>query len=209
MVPVNGRPFLEWLILHLQKQGISRFVLCVGYLGEQIQNHFEDGRKWDCRIDYSVEKELLGTGGAIKKAAPLLDELFLAASGDNYLELDYPDLFKAHQKSGALGTLACWKVTKPGFEPNLLLDEKSGRVLDYAYRNPNGKNYLDSGVKIFSRAVFSYFPAQDEFSLEADVIEKIASRGLLAGYPIRNPALDVGTPEGLAAVRNESALFLL
>ncbi len=203
MVKTGGKPFLEWLVLHLQKQGISRFVMCIGYLSDQIRDYFGTGKKWNCHIEYSVEQELLGTGGAIKKAIPLLDDLFVVASGDNYLDLDYLDFFRAHEALGALGTLACWKVTRPDIVPNLLLDEKTRRVLDYAYRNPEGKNFLDSGIKIFSRRLFDYFPARDQFSLEADVMEKIAKMGLLAGYPIQDPPLDVGTPEGLAAVRKK------
>ena len=202
MVPVGDKPFLERLLLHLQHQGLTRFVICTGYLGRQIEDYFGDGSKWNCEIVYSVEKELLGTGGAIKKAASLLEETFLVASGDNFLDFDYRDFMKTFERLKPMGLLACWKVTKPGFEPNLLLDEKTGRVLDYSYRDAAGKNFLDSGIKLFSKKILSHFPPQEKFSLEADVMEKMAREGLLAGYPIPDHALDVGTPEGLAHVRS-------
>ena len=101
--------------------------------------------------------------------------------------------------------LACWKI-QPGFQGNLLLEKSTGRVLDYEYRNPAGKNYLDSGIKVFSKSLFSYFPDQPVFSLEEDVMEKIAKKGLLGSYPIADPPLDVGTPENLKIVRKKLSL---
>lgn len=202
MVLVNGRPFLEWLMDHLQLQGISKFVLCVGYLGTQIQDHFEDGKSFGCTIQYSVEKELLGTGGAIKKAFPLLDETFFVISGDNYLELNYRAMTESFMQKPALGMLACWNNKPPLFRSNIQLDLTSHQVQVYDYEDAHQKNYVDSGVKIFTQKLAEYFPEQDTFSLEIESLSKIARDGLLWGFPVAKPPLDVGTLEGLAEVRS-------
>ncbi len=201
MISVNGVPFLERLILHLKKQNITKFVLCIGYLSSVIQDHFGDGARLGVQIEYSVEKELLGTGGAIKKAFPLLDEAFFVISGDNYLELNYRNMEQLFLKQQAVGVLACWDNRPPLFKSNVELDLKTSQVLNYDYRSDLHKNYVDSGVKIFSRKLGDYFGDQERFSLEIEALPKIVKDKKLFGFPISKPPLDVGTLEGLSEVR--------
>ena len=205
MVAVGSKPFLEWLMLHISRQGIRHFVLCTGYLSETIQNHFGDGRAFGWKIEYSVEEELLGTGGAIQKAFPLLHEHFLVLSGDNYLEMDYHGFFQRFSNRKCTGMLSCWPNDPPLFKRNVKLDLDSSRILDYNFHTDEDKNYVDVGVKLFSQRLMDYFPARKKFSLEIDVMPHIAKDKGLYGYPVEKPPLDIGTPEGLEAVRKTLA----
>src|SRR6266571_2872724 len=99
LVAVAGRPFLAHQIELLRDQGLRRLVLCVGYLGEMIQREFGDGSKWGVRLEYSFDgDQLLGTGGALRKALPLLGEKFFVLYGDSYLPIEFNPVAKFFQK---------------------------------------------------------------------------------------------------------------
>ena len=91
LVSVAGEPFLAHQLRLLHKQGLRRVVLCAGYLGEMIEREFGDGSAFGMQVDYSFDgPRLLGTGGALKRALPLLGERFLVLYGDSYLPIDSP-----------------------------------------------------------------------------------------------------------------------
>ena len=93
LIEINGRPFIEYQLDLLKEQGIKNVVICVGYLGEQIEKIIGDGEKFDINIKYSYDGEkLLGTAGAIKKALPYLPETFFVMYGDSYLPINFKDV---------------------------------------------------------------------------------------------------------------------
>ncbi len=201
MVPLGEKPFLEWLMLHMSQQGIKHFVLCIGYLAEKIQDYFEDGSPFGWKIDYSIEKELLGTGGAIQKAFPYLQDNFLVLSGDNYLKMNYHEFFHRFLMRKCTGMLSCWTNEPPLFKRNVLLDKNSFRILNYDFDSDADKNYVDVGVKLFSKKIIDYFPDKQKFSLEIDVMPLMAQAKCLYGYPVENPPVDVGSLSGLEEAR--------
>ncbi len=105
LVEVAGEPFLSHQIRLLKQAGLTRLVLCVGYLGEQISDRYGDGAKWGVQIEYSFDgPRLLGTGGALIRALPKLGEAFYVLYGDSYLPMDYRaagDKFPAVRKTRA------------------------------------------------------------------------------------------------------------
>ena len=89
MADVLGKPFLEWILLHLKKQGIKRVFLSTGYKGEMVRDYFRDGASLGLCIGYSQEEEPLGTGGAVRKAlAHLKDSIFYVLNGDSFCFFD-------------------------------------------------------------------------------------------------------------------------
>ena len=99
MLPIEGKPFLEHQVALLRKNGIRNIVLCIGHWGEQIEAYFKEGGRLGVHIQYSKEgSRLLGTGGALKKAAPLLEDAFFVMYGDSYLMLDYAHIEKEFRK---------------------------------------------------------------------------------------------------------------
>src|SRR5260370_6654722 len=92
MLEVAGRPFIEWQIERLVSAGLCDIVMCIAYLGEQIRAHVGDGARFGARVQWSSEgPQLLGTGGALRRALPLLDSSFLVTYGDSYLPFDYAE----------------------------------------------------------------------------------------------------------------------
>lgn len=205
MMLITGKPFLEYLLLYLSRQGISEFVFCVGYLGEQVQDYFKNGKTWRTSILYSTEETPLGTGGAIKKAKSLLAPHFILLNGDNFLKFDFAALTKAYESSpaSAVGMVTCWPNASTRFQSNLSLSPDEKKVSSYDYFNPAGKTHIDAGVKIFSRKLLTFFDTRDIFSLEADIMPVLARKKLLNAYPVSNPPLDIGTPTELERTKQE------
>ena len=103
LVEVAGEPFFSHQLRLLHAAGLRRLVLCVGHLGERIVERYGDGRDWGMRIDYAFDgPRLLGTGGALIAALPLLGEAFYVLYGDSYLPIDYRAVGEAFQRSGRL-----------------------------------------------------------------------------------------------------------
>src|SRR5882724_12405796 len=110
LVEVAGEPFFSHQIRLLKKAGLTRLVLCVGYLGERIVELYGDGSKWGVQIEYSFDgPTLLGTGGALIQALPKLGEAFYVLYGDSYLTIDYLACGEAFQRSGRLGLMTVYE----------------------------------------------------------------------------------------------------
>src|SRR5262249_6822966 len=109
MLEVAGKPFVDHQLDLLYRNGIRRVVLCLGYMGEQVQEHLGDGRDRGLELSYSFDGErLLGTGGALRRALPMLGEACWVLYGDSYLDIDYRavlDRFLAHPLLGLMTVL--------------------------------------------------------------------------------------------------------
>src|SRR3989344_6786845 len=112
MVPVLGKPFLEYLLSMLKKKGIKSFIFCTGHQADKIKEYFEDGSRFDVDIKYSHEEYPLFSGGALKMAEELLEDDFLVINGDNYHDIDFSALFSFHKNSGSSITIATTTPSK-------------------------------------------------------------------------------------------------
>jgi len=143
MAPINGVPFLDYVLDQLRDQGFDRIILSVGYKCESIIKYYGDGSQLGICIEYSLEPRPLGTGGAIRKAEPLLDEEFLVVNGDSYLELKYDELIQFHHQRGSSITLALTRVWEPDRYGMVCIDE-SGRVKAFSHMGGNARAGLVS-----------------------------------------------------------------
>ena len=90
MLEIKGRPFIDYQLKWLKKSGITNIVLCVSHLGQKILEYVKDGSSYDLQVNYAWDgKKLLGTGGAVKNALPLLGKTFYVLYGDSFLSIDY------------------------------------------------------------------------------------------------------------------------
>ena len=198
LAAIGKKSFLELLIRQLQSQGISRLVMCTGYLADQIESELGDGRDWGVAIEYSRELRPLGTGGALKLAEPLLKDSsdFLVMNGDSFLEADLRQLIEFHRQHRGLTTMAGVQVENASRYGTLRVDPE-GRVVGFLEKTGgDGPGLINAGVYVFQRNIFDCIP-EGPASLERDVFPRILDRGM---YVLRQRGMfiDIGTPEDYA-----------
>jgi NDP-sugar pyrophosphorylase family protein len=180
LVPVAGKPFLEHQLELLRSRGIRRAVLCVGYLGEMIQRDFGDGEKFGVKLDYAFDgPKLLGTGGAIKRALPLLGEEFFVLYGDSYLPVDYAPIADFFHRSGKPGLMTVYRNEGKFDTSNVVFAGGEIRVYDKKAKLPEMR-HIDYGLSLFKRAAFDSYPEGQPFDL-AEVMGKLVREKQLAG----------------------------
>lgn len=195
MVKVAGKPFLEHQINLFKKNKIFDIVLCTGFLSEQIEKYFGDGNKFGVKIEYSREKEELGTGGALKNATNLLKEEFFIIYGDSYLEIDYQKAYSHFKNSKKLGLMTIYK-TYGKIEPANVAVQRN-LIHKFDKKNPGGPGmiYTEFGLNIFKKEVLDLIDKKS-FPIGEYFKKLIASEQLLAyESPVR--FYEVGRPETL------------
>lgn len=198
LASVGGRSFLELLVRQLRSQGIRRLVMCSGYLADQIEATFGDGRAWDVTIEYSREQQPLGTAGALKLAQRHLQEVdeFLVMNGDSFLDMDFDQLVRFHRERKGLASMAVVPVADTGRYGTVRVDS-TGRVLGFTEKaGASGPGLINAGVYVFNRAIFEHIP-EGPVSLEKNVFPFILDRGVYA-LGQRGIFIDIGTPEDYA-----------
>jgi N-acetyl-alpha-D-muramate 1-phosphate uridylyltransferase len=197
LIPVAGKLFLAHQLELLHSRGIRRVVLCVGYLGEMIQREFGDGTKSGVKLDYAFDgPKLLGTGGAVKRALPLLDEEFFVLYGDSYLPVDYAPIAEFFRRSGKLGCMTVYRNEGKYDTSNVVFRDGEIVVYDKKHRRPE-MQHIDYGLSLFKSRAFDSYPPDQPFDL-AEVMGKLVREKQLAGYEVRERFYEIGSPAGLA-----------
>ena len=206
LVPVADRPFLAHQLGLLHKSGFRKVVLCVGYRGEMIEQQFGDGAGFGIALQYSSDgPELLGTGGAIKKALPLLGDKFLVLYGDSYLPIDYTLPAAAFASSGKLGLMTVFRNEGRWDSSNVEYDR--GVIRRYDKEHPTSEmKHIDYGLGIFRAEAFASQHAGQRFELSV-VYQELIAQKQLAGHEVAERFYEIGSPAGLteldALLRNQ------
>ena len=196
LIPVAGKPFLAHQLELLRARGIGRAVLCVGYLGEMIQREFGDGSAFGLRLDYAFDgPKLLGTGGALRRALPLLGKEFFVLYGDSYLPVEYRPIAEFFRRSGKLGCMTVYRNEGRYDTSNVVFRDGSIVVYDKKNRLPEMR-HIDYGLSLFQATVFNAYPADKPFDL-AEVMGKLVREKQLAGYEVHERFYEIGSPAGL------------
>jgi len=197
LIPVAGKPFLAHQLALLRSRGVRRVVLCVGYLGEMIQREFGDGGAFGVKLDYAFDGlKLLGTGGAIKRALPLLGKEFFVLYGDSYLPVEYRPIVEFFRRSGKPGCMTVYRNEGRYDTSNVVFRDGSVVVYDKKNRGPE-MQHIDYGLSLFQATVFNGYPADKPFDL-AEVMGKLVQEKQLAGYEVRERFYEIGSPAGLS-----------
>jgi NDP-sugar pyrophosphorylase family protein len=197
MLEVAGRPFIDHQLELLHRSGIRRVVLCLGYLGEQVQHHLGDGRDRGLELRYSFDgPRLLGTGGALRQALPLLGEVFWVLYGDSYLEIDYPAILADFLARGVLGLMTVVRNDDHWDRSNVVF--RNGRLLWYSKRARSPEmTHIDYGASLLRRQALERVPADQPSDL-ADLYSELVAQGNMVGHEVSERFYEIGSPSGLA-----------
>jgi MurNAc alpha-1-phosphate uridylyltransferase len=198
LLPIAGRPFIHWQLGLLAQQGINEVVMCVGHLGEQIQAAVGDGSGFGVTVRYSFDGDTLqGTGGALRRALPMLGAACFVLYGDSYLRCSFAAVQAAYEASASRGLMTVLCNQDRWEKSNVLLQD--GRVAEYDKHSPRpGMRHIDYGLSILSIQALEGTPVDAAFDL-ADLYCDLASRGELAALTVNERFYEVGSVAGIEA----------
>jgi NDP-sugar pyrophosphorylase family protein len=195
MIEVAGAPFIAHQLRLLRRERVPRVVLCVGYLGEQVEAFVGDGSQFGVAVDYCYDgPNLLGTGGALRKALPLLGPEFLVMYGDSWLDTSFAPVVAAFRQSGKPALMTVFRNAGRWDTSNIWYEAGAIRRYDKRERLPQ-MEYIDWGLSVVKAALLEERLADTAFDL-ADVLAELARRGELAGYEIATRFYEIGSLEG-------------
>lgn len=202
MAPVNGRPFLEFLMNYWMKQGVDQFILSIGYESNTIINHF--GKDFNgAKIEYSIEDNPLGTGGGFIKAAQKLTKPFLLLNGDTFIEMDFSKIMNFHLKKNADWTMSVIHIKDSSRYMGLEMNE-NGKIVSLECKmvslksNHNViKKMANGGAYYINPSVIKKlkFQVNKKISLENDLLPSLLNNNNIFGIECNGDFIDIGIPE--------------
>jgi len=204
LIKINREPFIIHQMRLLRDQGIKKVVLCVGYLGEQIEDLLGDGSKFNLQISYSYDGEkLLGTAGAIKKALPLAGDNFFVIYGDSYLLCNYMKVQDFFQNTNQPALMTVFKNN--GLWDSSNVEYYDGEIITYNKINKTDRmHYIDYGLGVFNRNVFLSLKENKANDL-ANIYQQLLQQQQLSAYEVDQRFYEIGSLDG----QKELAEFLL
>ncbi len=197
LLEVAGRPFFEYQLESLKQQGIRDVVMCVGFLGEMVEERFGDGSQYGMRIRYSWDGPvLLGTGGAIRRALPLLGEAFFILYGDSYLQIDFNSVARAFHQSGKSALMTVFRNNNQWDTSNVHFCDGQILAYDKVLRTPQ-MECIDYGLSICRASVLESYTPGAVLDLSV-VMRDLAMKGDLAGYEADRRFYEIGSFAGLS-----------
>lgn len=203
LVPIVGKPVMGHLLDLLARHGVSDVMVNVSYLGHKIQEQIGDGSAYGVRVSYSVEQELCGDAGGVKRVETFFrnpddpNEPFFVLGGDDLTDTDLSHLIAFHKDKGATATLAVTPVDDPSEYGIVVLDDANGgRITRFQEKPKPGEafsNLANTGIYCFQPKVFDYIPADTFFGFGNNVFPALMNAGeIVAGLPSAAYWKDVG-----------------
>ncbi len=195
MVQLAGRPCMEYAVRLLKKHGIEDIMVNLHYYPEVIQEYFKDGAQFGVNINYSYEKELLGTAGGLKKVQDFFaGSPVLIVSGDALTDINIREFYNFHKEQGCISTLALKKVENPEQYgvvklkgPNIEVFQEKPKIEEAISRLAN------TGIYLFEPEVFDYIPADSFYDFGKQLFPEFVKKSIpMAGYPMEGYWCDIG-----------------
>lgn len=203
LVEVAGRPFIDHQLDLLRRNGIRRVVMCLGYRGQQLERHIGDGSSRGMEVRYAYDGEtLMGTGGAVRRALPLLGDVFWVMYGDSYMDIDYRAVLDHFDRRGADALMTVLRNGNRWDRSNVVF--RDGKLLRYDKQVQTPEmDYIDYGVAILRDDAARRIPDDRPYDL-AELYSSLVAEGRMVGYEVQNRFYEIGTPAGL----EETARYL-
>jgi len=211
MIPICGKPILEYQIDCLKRNNLTDIILVIGHLGQHIKDYFKDGKEFGCNISYYEETQPLGTAGALFKLENLSED-FLLLNGDVILDMDFSRMIEFHieKKSNsrcpAYATLAVHPNSHP-YDSSLIISNHENQITGWLNKEDERKwykNQVNAGVHILTVEFLKYISLDKEkIDLDRDMLKPNISSGRIYAYSTPEYIKDMGTPERYAQVTND------
>lgn len=196
LVKVAGQPFICRQLRYLREQEIRHTVICIGYLGDMIREVVGDGEKYGLSVSYSEDgPNLLGTGGALIKAAPRLGDHFFVLYGDSFLPVDFSAVQEAYAQSRKPALMTVFKNQNQWDKSNVVFS--NGRLVEYNKREPRAEmTHIDYGLGVVSASSLQQYSIGHSFDL-AEIYRELSLQGQLAGLEVNERFYEIGSLAGL------------
>jgi len=219
MIPLCGKPVLEYQIETLRRHGIEDIILCIGHLGKIIEDYFGDGsllcpktnKPFGVNIRYIREDKPLGSGGALKAISNILSEDFLLINGDIVFDISFSRLINFHKTHNAIATILTHPNTHP-YDSGVIVAKSNGLVTNWIHKEEQRKwykNRVNAGIHVLSPVIFSLpyikqiFEEQDVIDLDRDILGRLIQEEGLFAYDSPEYVKDMGTPQRLLEVTED------
>ncbi|MDQ7785573.1 MAG: nucleotidyltransferase family protein [Desulfomonilaceae bacterium] len=202
MAMIGRVPFLEILIGYLAREGVRRFVLLTGHMGEMIEEYFQRSFREGVDVRCRREESPLGTGGAVKNAQEFATDPTLLVNGDTFFAADVKSLYRFHQDKNAGVTLSLRYVSDVSRYGSVILNE-NGMITGFREKDPGavGPGWVNAGLSLLSYETIQGLPSGRTFSMETEIFPKFVGSGRMAGLPQDGAFFDIGTPESYEAFK--------
>lgn len=205
LVPIHGKPFFEYELKLLLQSGFRKFLFLVGYRSEMIEQYFGHGSRYgeDISIRYSYDGEnLLGTGGAVVRALPMLEDEFLLIYGDSFMDVDYGEILYRYwrgKQDGKQGLMTVLKNEGRFDASNVRM--VGGEIFSYkkGVSDPS-YDYIDYGIEVFQKKVFENLPTDEHIDLAA-IQEQLVTERMMAVCEVYRRFYEIGSPLSLQEFR--------
>jgi NDP-sugar pyrophosphorylase family protein len=203
LAPILGKPFIEHQINWLHSQGIQHVHIAAGYMADSIEAWFQHHNVVKANVTLSRESKPLGTGGAIKYAVQFVpaSEHYLVLNGDTLLpNLSIQGLFKAHQQRHAGLTMAVTEIPDASRYGTVVLNDQMHVVSFVEKSTAAGSGFVNGGVYCIRNSTLDLIPDNEACSLEKEIFSRLVHSNAIMCERVSPPLLDMGTPEGHAAM---------
>ncbi|SFW77150.1 nucleotidyltransferase family protein [Chitinophaga sancti] len=202
MAPVGDVPFIDYLLRYLLKEGMTHVVLSLGHLSEQVITYIESN-EWTMKVDFVIEEEPLGTGGAIMNALEELEEdEFFILNGDTLFNVDLFDYSNWHQEKGSKLSLALKPMQKFDRYGSVELDENN-KITAFLEKQYCDEGLINGGIYVANREYLEGLGLPEKFSFEKDVLELQVKNGEVYGFESDSYFIDIGVPADYERAQKE------
>jgi mannose-1-phosphate guanylyltransferase len=200
LLPVLGRPCIEYSLRALSSAGIEVIDLACAYKGKEVVNQLGDGKALGLNIEYAFEETPMGTAGAVKLLERKLPEVFVVVMGDTLMDIDFEKVIRFHQEHQAMITIALTEVSNPSEYGIVGLDHRS-RIVRFREKPVPAEafsNLINAGVYVIQREAFRFVPEATKFDFSKNLFPKLMELGHpLYGVKLQGMWKDIGRPRDL------------
>lgn len=202
MIPIEGKPILEYQIETLKKQGYTDIILIVGHMGNVIQEYFGDGAEFGVQISYIIEEQPLGTAGALYFLKDEIKDDFLLLNGDIIFDVNIQKFLEYHCKQGTVATILTHPNSHP-YDSGIIIADEKKRVINWLHKEDERlwyKNRVNAGLHMLSPRIFDLFTEVKKCDLDRDILKPLIKDRELSVYDSPEYIKDMGTPDRYYAV---------